>query len=218
MLLRTLLLLLVCMNLGVAAWWLGHRDVAPTPPAATEPGIPPLRLLSEVERRPAGEAAAELAEPPAPLSDDARCLSLGPFETPADLRRAMDALLPRVERIQFREVPAVALRGYRVFLPPAGSRQEALQVARALSAQGVSDYYVVTAGPQQNTVSLGLFRDLGNATQRRDAVAALGYAPIVEPRTEAISQWWVDVAAAPEFDWRSVLSAPTLRAEPAPCR
>lgn len=218
MLLRTLLLLLVCMNLGVAAWWLGHRDVAPTPPAATEPGIPPLRLLSEVERPPAGEAAAELAEPPAPLSDDARCLSLGPFETPADLRRAMDALLPRVERIQFREVPAVALRGYRVFLPPAGSRQEALQVARALSAQGVSDYYVVTAGPQQNTVSLGLFRDLGNATQRRDAVAALGYAPIVEPRTEAISQWWVDVAAAPEFDWRSVLSAPTLRAEPAPCR
>jgi len=218
MLLRALLLLLVCMNLGVAAWWLGHRE--PTLPriAATEPGIPTLRLLAELERRPPGEAAAELAEPPAPLSGDARCQAIGPFETPAELRAAMDRLLPRVERIQFREVATVALRGYRVFLPPAGSRAEALKVARELSARGVSDYYVVTAGPQQDTISLGLFRDLGNATERRDRLAALGYAPVLEPRTEPVSQWWVDIAARPEFDWRTVVSGKDLRAEPLACR
>jgi hypothetical protein len=218
MLLRAILLLLLCMNLGVAAWWASQREAPPRAPAATEPGIPGLRLLSEVERRPLDDAAAELAEAPAPLSADVRCLSLGPFETPADLRRAMDRLLPRVERIQFREVPAVALRGYRVYLPPAGSRQEALQVARALSSQGISDYYVVTAGPQRNTVSLGLFRDLANATQRRDAVAALGYTPTVEPRTETVSQWWIDLAAAPGFDWQALLEAPNLRAETTSCR
>jgi hypothetical protein len=216
--LRALLLLLLCMNLGVAAWWAAHREPAPPAVAATEPGVPALRLLSEVESRPAGEAAAELAEAPAPLSPDARCLSLGPFETPADLRGAMDRLLPRVERIQFREVPAVALRGYRVFLPPAGSRAEALQVARALSERGISDYYVITAGPQQNSVSLGLFRDLGNATQRRDAVAALGYSPIVEPRTEPVSQWWIDLAIAPGVDWKAIVPDAGLRAEPTACR
>jgi hypothetical protein len=216
--LRAILLLLACMNLGVAAWWLSHRDPpAPVPPASAE-GVPTLRLLSEVERRPAGEAAAELAEAPAPLSPDARCLSLGPFETPADLRLAMDRLLPRVERIQFREVPTVALRGYRVYLPPAGSRAEALQVARALSERGISDYYVITAGPQQDSISLGLFRDLANATQRREAVAALGYSPIMEPRTEPVSQWWIDLAAAPGFDWKSVVAEDGLRAEPAACR
>lgn len=218
MLLRALLLLLLCMNLGVALWWASHREPAPPALPPTEPGVPTLRLLSEVERRPAGEAAAELAEAPAPLSPDARCLSLGPFETPADLRQAMDRLLPRVERIQFREVPTVALRGYRVYLPPAGSRAEALQVARALSERGVSDYYVITAGPQQDSISLGLFRDLANATQRRDAVAALGYSPIMEPRTEAVSQWWIDLAAAPGFDWKTVVAADGLRAEPAACR
>ena len=218
MVLRALLLLLLCMNLGVAAWWLGHREPVEAAMPATDRGIPPLRLLAEMERSAPGESAAELAEAPVPLAADARCLALGPFESPAQLRVAMDRLLPRVERIQFREVPAVALRGYRVYLPPAGSRQEALQVARALSAQGVADYYVVTAGPQQNTVSLGLFRDLANATQRRDVLAALGYAPIVEPRTEPVSQWWIDIAAAPGFDWRSVIAADGLRDAPAPCR
>ena len=218
MLLRSLLLLLLCMNLGVAAWWAAHREPAPLAVSPTEPGVPTLRLWSEVERRPAAEASAELAEAPAPLSPDARCLSLGPFETPADLRQAMDRLLPRVERIQFREVPAVALRGYRVFLPPAGSRAEALQVARALSERGISDYYVITAGPQRDSISLGLFRDLANATQRRDAVAALGYAPTMEPRTESVSQWWIDLAAPPGFDWRPVVAAEGLRAEPASCR
>lgn len=218
MLLRALLLLLLCMNLGVAAWWLGHRDPPAPAPTATEPGIPSLRLLSEVERRPADEAAAELAEAPAPLSANARCLSLGPFETPAALRAAMDRLLPKVERIQFREEAAEALRGYRVYLPPAGSREEALQVARALSDRGVSDYYVITAGPQADTVSLGLFRDLATATQRRDEVAALGYSPVVEPRTEPVSQWWIDLAAGPEFDWRTVVADAGLRAQPAACR
>ena len=143
--LRAILLLLACMNLGVAAWWWSHRE-APAPPLpSTEPGVPGLRLLAEVadrplyarvaadKRLPARQAARELAEPPAPLSADAQCLSLGPFETPAALREAMDRLLPRVERIQFREVPAVALRGYRVYLPPAESREAAFAVARDLA-------------------------------------------------------------------------------------
>ena len=216
--LRAILLLLACMNLGVAAWWWSHRE-APAPPLpSTEPGVPGLRLLAEVERLPARQAARELAEPPAPLSADAQCLSLGPFETPAALREAMDRLLPRVERIQFREVPAVALSGYRVYLPPAESREAAFAVARDLAARGVSDYYVVTAGAQRNTVSLGLFRDLDNASERRDAVVALGYAPVLEPRTETVSQWWIDMAAAPGLDWRALLPDEGLRAEAAACR
>ncbi len=216
MLQRALLILLLCMNLGVAAWWAGHRDAAPPVLPALDANVPRLRLLSEVEKRPLPDAA-ELSEAPALMDSKASCLSLGPFETPADLRQAMDALLPKVERIQFREVPAVALRGYRVFLPPAASRADALLVARALSAKGISEYYVVTAGPQQDTISLGTFRDLENATKRRDAVAALGYSPMLEPRTESVSQWWIDLAAAPGFQWQALLPSPALKAIASPC-
>jgi hypothetical protein len=151
-------------------------------------------------------------------SEYSQCLSLGPFSTPADLRRAMNLLTPRVGRIQFREVAAVAVRGYRVYLPAAGTREQALATARALAAHGVNDYYVVTAGDQQDTISLGLFRDLENARVRHDAIAALGYEPTIEARTEQLPQWWVDVAAPPEMHWQEVLSGAGLQALPIPCQ
>lgn len=216
MLLRALILLLLCMNIGVAIWWAAHRDPPIAAPSKTEVGTSSLVLLSESERLPVDDAA-ELSSAPEVLSPNSVCLSLGPFSTPADLRRAMNVLLPKVERIQYREVAAVALRGYRVFLPAAGSRAQALETARALSAQGISDYYVVTAGDQQNTVSLGIFRALENATARHDQVAKLGYDPTVEARTEQVPQWWIDLAAAEDFAWQTLLPDAELKAVAAPC-
>jgi hypothetical protein len=216
MLLRALILLLACMNLGVAAWWLFHHEAQARPLPAIEPGIASLTLYSESDgaKLPVPEAATNAA--PA-LASDAVCQSIGPFETSVALRRAMDALLPKVERIQFREVEATALRGYRVFLPAAADREQALATARSLSAKGIADYYVVTAGDQSNTVSLGIFRELENATKRRDDVVKLGYNAVVEPRTEPVKQWWIDLAAAPGFEWKSVLGNAELKAQQAPC-
>lgn len=219
MVLRALIVLLLCMNVGVALWWAGHRELAPPAQPATERGVSSLRLLSEIERPPTRvNDAAELSTAPEAVSAASVCLSLGPFATPAELRRSMNLLMPRVERIQFREVAATALRGYRVFLPAAGSRAQALESARTLSTRGISDYYVVTAGDQQNTVSLGIFRTLENASKRRDAVAALGFNPSLEARTEAVPQWWIDVAAPADFDWQSLLPQTELKAVSAPCR
>jgi hypothetical protein len=215
MLLRALILLLVCMNLGVAGWWLLHREAQARPLPANEPGIATLTLYSEAGRG-AAQRASSAASAPA-VSADAVCQSLGPFETAQSLRGAMDALLTKVERIQFREVEATALRGYRVYLPAAADRAQAQATARALSEKGITDYYVVTAGEQLNTVSLGIFRELENASKRRDEVVRLGYNAVVEPRTEPVKQWWIDLAAAPGFDWHAVLGDQPLKAVAAPC-
>lgn len=216
MLLRALILLLSCMNIGVAVWWAAHHEARLRTLPATEVGVSSLTLLSESEPVLMADAA-ELSAAPEALSPESVCLSLGPFSTPTDLRRAMNLLLPKVERIQYREVAAVALRGYRVFLPAAGSREQALETARALSARGISDYYVVTAGDQQNTVSLGIFRELENATKRHDSVAGLGYNPTIEARTEQVPQWWIDLAAPADFAWKPLLPDPGLKAVSAPC-
>jgi len=215
MLLRALILLLVCMNLGVAGWWLLHREAQARPLPVNEPGIATLTLYSEAGRG-AAQRASSAASAPA-VSADAVCQSLGPFETAQSLRGAMDALLTKVERIQFREVEATALRGYRVYLPAAADRTQAQATARALSEKGITDYYVVTAGDQLNTVSLGIFRELENASKRRDEVVRLGYNAVVEPRTEPVKQWWIDLAAAPGFDWHAVLGDQPLKAVAAPC-
>ena len=206
--------LLLSMNLGVAAWWAWHPVTHVTRSPATDPGVAALVMLSE------SEAPVPVRDPEigaAAASEYSQCLSLGPFTTPADLRKAMNLLTPRVGRIQFREVAAVALRGYRVYLPAAGTRAQALATARALAAHGVTDYYVVTAGDQQDTISLGLFRDLVNARARHDEIAALGYEPTLDARTEQLPQWWVDVAAPAQMRWQEIVSGNGLQALPIPC-
>jgi len=212
---RILVVLLLSMNLGVAAWWAWHPTPARAHAPATDAGTAALVMLSESEAPPpVRDSEAETGA----ASDYPQCLSLGPFNTPADLRKAMSLLTPRVGRIQFREIAAVAVRGYRVYLPAAGTRAQALATARELSAHGVNDYYVVTAGDQQDTISLGMFQNLENARARHDSIAALGYAPTIEARTEQLPQWWVDVAAPAQMKWQEVISGDGLQALPIPCQ
>jgi hypothetical protein len=205
MFVRALFLLLLALNLGGACWLLFavHPPVAALP--ATDSGVPALVLLSE--RDGGSDAAAELAGPPespAELAND-RCRTLGPFPTQADTRAAMNALTPLAKRIRVRETHALQTRGYWVYLAAMPSREQALATARELSQKGVRDYYVVTAGDQQNTISLGLFRDQGNADRRRGEIAALGFTPQVATRTEDLPAYWLDFAqiGTEPVDWRS---------------
>jgi hypothetical protein len=221
MLIRLLVLLLFAMNLGVALWWaLKPPPPAPALPALTEPGIPPLQLLAETETTPVEVAAAELVGPPDeedPLLQR-ECLQIGPFLTQVDLRRAVNALTPVATRIQFRETRAVLRRGFRVFIASPGSREAALATARELSARGLRDYYVVTAGVEQNTISLGLYRDENNARRRHQEVTALGFPVQLEPRNEDVPNYWIDLELAGEQDWRRTLGGYSgVGSQPIPC-
>jgi cell division protein FtsN len=196
MFVRALFMLLFALNVGGACWLAFANKPAAEAPNATDAGVPRLELLAE---RDAGDADhAELAsapESPADLAND-QCRSFGPFPTQADTRAAMNVLTPLTKRIRMREEHATQTRGYWVYVPAMATRDQALTAARSLSAKGVHDYYVVTAGDQQNTISLGLFRDQGNAERRRAEIAALGFTPKVNTRTEDLPVYWLDFALA----------------------
>ena len=220
MFVRMLFLLLLALNIGVACWLYFAPEAPAAQRPATDPGVPKLELLSERERP--GEAnAAELATAPESTADlrNDTCTSIGPFATQADMRGALNALTPLVSRIQYREAHATETRGYWVYLPASTNREQALGIARQLSAKGVRDYYVVTAGDQQNTISLGLFRDKGNAEKRRSEVEALGFAPELVTRTEDLPVYWVDFASDPQHpvNWRARVTQHDLREEPVTC-
>ncbi|MHB8680010.1 MAG: SPOR domain-containing protein, partial [Rudaea sp.] len=108
-------------------------------------------------------------------------------------------------RIQYRDAHTTETRGFWVFLSAQPSREKALSLARALSSKGVRDYYVVTAGDQQNTISLGLFHEQVNAQKRLNEIAALGFAPQLIARTEDLPVYWIDFAENGKHpvDWRS---------------
>ncbi len=217
---RILFLLLLAANLGVGVWlWQSSRPLPPPP--AVDPGVARLVLIAEREVRDPEAASAELVT--APDTDEAwagrRCLAIGPFATQTEARRALDLLTPMVERIRTREEYERQSRGFAVFLPAPATREEALATARALQQKGLRDYYVVTAGPQQNTISLGLFSNRDNAERRVAEVTLLGFRPAITERIDDRAVIFVDLVPSLDrpFDWRSVLSDTSLSERPVAC-
>lgn len=211
MIVRLLFLLLLALNLGAGGWLLFGRVPARALPPASDPGVPELRLLSETRGAHATPAVA--ASTPATASSATptmvaeACSTLGPFTTTVDMRAAMRALTPHVARIQYHEEQVSQSHGFWVYLPATATREAALDEARSLSAKGITDYYVVTAGDAQNTVSLGLFDDQSNAQQRLEAIKQLGFPAQLKQRIDVEPAYWIDYAvpAGTPFDWQAWL-------------
>ncbi len=234
MFLRLVFVLLIACNIAAAAWLLlGQDDTYGH--GANDPDVPELHLLTEqpavaaTAHRVAAAAssltpaspppsapaaAATQAKAPAPTPQIApvphhtlACLTLGPFATPEDLRDARSAVGGQAVRTRARQEQAMQTKGWWVHLPTSSSREQALALAKKLTAQHISDFFVVNSGDQPNTVSLGLFKDPGNARKRRDEVAAAGFPAQVTERTERVPEYWLDlvVSDGDHFDWHSRL-------------
>lgn len=215
MLVRLLFVLLGLANIALGAWlWLGQPYPARDSLPVADPGVPVLQLLSELPSNADSVAApavsASLASTAADTfaadaGNERRCVALGPFTTPQDLRLARQALEPKVERSRVRQEEVTESGSWWVYLPPAANRVQALASARLLADRHVSDYFVVSSGEHANSVSLGLFKDPDNARRRRDEVIAAGFPASVIQRAETVPAYWLDlvVPAGAGIDWRS---------------
>ena len=219
MFLRLLFVLLSALNIAVGAWLLlgqPYRHVG----GVTDPGVASLQLLSETSA--AEESAPAVGQPATPVLDTSqgyRCMALGPFDTPQDLRRARQALESQVARMRSRQEQTSQPSAWWVHLPAATSRARALQQARQLAAKNINDYFVVGSGDQANTVSLGLFRDPANARKRLDQVVAAGFPARMSERSESVPEYWLDLVApgGPSFDWRQFVGADGVGAHDTAC-
>ncbi|MEM9304153.1 MAG: SPOR domain-containing protein [Pseudomonadota bacterium] len=219
MLIRITVFLLLAVNIGLYALQVTRPPASPAAPrAAPLPlEVPELVLLRERE---ADLLAGLTTSSTDPTAETSACFALGPFSNQADLRRAFNALAPQVARSRQRQTVETQDRGFWVFLPAVASREEALGVARDLSGAGLRDYYVVTAGPEENTISLGLFRLEDNARRRQEALRSLGFRAELARRTEESRAYWLDYAGLPDVPapWeRIVASNPGVDRRPIPC-
>ena len=189
MLLRALIVLLLMVNLGVAAWWGLHAPAPPQPAAELPAGVARLQLLREAPPRPVVPA----------LPASARCFSVGPFATPDAARAAQARQQPELLRLRAREAEAPVV-AWRVFLPPQSSVAEAQAIAAQLAAVGIRDVAVVTTGEERNGVALGRYASRDLAQRRQAALQAAGFAALLAPAEGGERQWWLDVAAGETFD------------------
>jgi cell division septation protein DedD len=217
MLVRALIVLLAMLNLGAAAWWIARDPLPPPAPVQLPPGVARLQLVDEGARAPApppapsaGIAAApspsttavasDVAAPPAP-----QCFSFGPFASKGAGSAAAAKLAPLVQHVATREQAAAAPgHGWRVYLPPLPSAEQAQSVAQRIAAAGFNDFFIVREGAEANSIALGRYGGEAAAKKRAEALNAAGIAAQVEAlgAPDAASTVWLDVTADTGFDPR----------------
>ena len=210
MLIRALIVLLIVLNLGVAAWWIS-RPAAQPPALPEQPaGVARLQLLGET-----GETSG--AKPPAPgpspvvvpasteaapapavaAAAAAQCFSIGPFDSQAAATAATARIAAQATRVRPREVPGQQASGYNVLLPPLPDREAAQALAQRIGAAGFEDYLVINGGEQANGIALGRYRSREAAERRQAALKAAGFdAQLQALGDEGPSRWWLDIALA----------------------
>lgn len=227
MLIRAFIVLLLMLNLGVAAWWHWSppaptqaivdvpanvarlqlvRERAAGAAAAQAPASPTAPVPNAVATAPAPAAAAadpaaSITPPAQPPADGAaRCFSLGPFADEAALVAAQSTLKPLAEAVAVRRVPPRRGRGWRVYVPPLASAEDADAVAGRIAAAGYRDYFIVRDGPEAHSVALGRFATEPAARRHAQALNAAGFAARAEPMGGATGTAWLDVRVAAGFD------------------
>jgi hypothetical protein len=164
---------------------------------ANDPGIQKLVLLSEMDLD--NTLWEENSNQPDKAEDEIfnqECYTVGVFNSRSEIRSILDVLKTQVIKIRTRKVISTQEAGYWVYIPAMKSREEALSVGRQLSQYDIKDYYVVTGGENENTLSLGLFRDSQNADSRLQELLSKGFKAEKQVKVEQWPEFWLDYAIA----------------------
>lgn len=140
-----------------------------------------------------------LAPAPAPggaevaRADPLSCTTIGPF---ADLPQAAQAQAslraagfePR-QRVEEGELWV----GYWVSVQGLPTRAAAEDALKTLSANAITDVYLMPGSDPANVLSLGVFSDYQRAQRRAQEVRALGLEARIDDRKRSGSVYWLDV-------------------------
>lgn len=197
---RILTLCLLLVNATLLTWFvLWPRGE----PVVLERELPPLDA-----RLPLLELVAEVTEAERSLVGGERCYSVGPLSSSDLQERARQHLGPIAISLRERQTTADTELGWTVYLP-AASRAEATSLTRDLQARGEEDFFIITSGPLENMVSVGLFENVVNARARQARIQSLGFEARVEVRRESVPQYWIDyrIGADDTSPWRLIVRA-----------
>lgn len=223
MLIRAFIVALLILNVGVAVWWLarpdgsqGGPDQAAAPANSSGAGVPRLVLVDgsgpDVTSPEAGgpeaaraadaiERSGSSGSTGAPASDAVLptpdlCVSHGPFATAeaaaAAQRRARRAGATAGVRAQ----AAAPYRGWKVWLPPFETLEQAEQMAARVAAAGFADQFIARDGPDAGSLALGRFASEAPARQHAEKLVAAGFPARAEPIGSGTVGYWLDVAGS----------------------
>jgi hypothetical protein len=187
---------LVLANLGVFLW--GIQYIEPERPAQIqayeEINSDKMRLLSEV---PQGKLVPRPKPapppPPIPTVDGLACYRIGPLAEATQVKTVEDALQKQSLAFTRRDESITTVAGYRVFLPPFASKEQAEQKRRELTQLGFSDHAVMQEEGYRNAVSLGLFAVEANAQSHLRRLVQVGVVATIQPIQQKRNVTWLEL-------------------------
>jgi len=231
MILRAAIVILLVLNIGVAAWWIGGGNALHEPaPAALPSDVPALRLVSEsaapkpaaavADAATAAPAASETTATVEPAKiEDGHCLRFGPFADAAARDAARPALAGSSAALLSRDVPAKSARGWKVYLPAFATREEAQAMGEKIRAAGIKDWYALNEGADANSIALGRYGGEEAARRREAELNAKGIPAKAEALGDSAPQWWLDARLKPDANPAALAGiAPSKRIDCAPLR
>lgn len=239
---RIIFFLLLLANLVLLLW---YTQVAPRAGSADTPAVPAekrLVLLQEHQQRQAAQAAPQQStqpleipdvqlaqeelQPPAqtqsPNAPAPTCHTIGPF-TDLDRARIVSERIQRLgAKVTRRNKTEQEQYGYRVFLPPYRTREEAAAATQRLAKNGIQDYFIISDEEHKNGISLGLFRKKTGAIRRMEQVSRFDFKPQMEIRYRDNTIYWLDYEQTGELVtdsiWREITEeTPNLQKLPRDC-
>lgn len=163
------------------------------PLGASLPEIPDIQIVNDqgeefVEEQPAPEATAV-------------CYTFGPFKDLGQARAVSARLDDLGAEVQRRSKVEQEQYGYRVYLPPYATREEAVNEARKLAELGIRDYFIINDDQdKKNGISLGLFRKKSGAIRRMAQVRRFDFKPQMEIRYRDTTIYWLDYSHSAALD------------------
>ena len=166
------------------------RSGGVVPPEDGDAAIPSTGPALPTDKPAASPAAAAAAA----QASDRECLRTGAFKNRARATEAAAWLRARdIEVLGVHPEDRQAVRRYRVYLPAAASRREAVATAQELRRQGVRNVMAIEEGPLANTVPLGLFRQESNMRRRVAELEELGYDAVSEADMTTVTEYAIEV-------------------------
>lgn len=203
---RYLFIALLLLNIGFFIW-LERFSASPKKNfTAVDPNTKSLVLLSELSSNNQAKNTGRdsLKTQDQNQADDLinlRCFAAGPYDDEAAVLTVAEGIKPQVLKSAIRRLTTTQEAGYWVYIPALPSRQEALKKGRELAAAYVKDYYVVTSGNNENSISLGLYREPFNADNRVNQLKQKGFAVEKETRLEQWPEFWLDFSLGEDSEF-----------------
>ena len=193
---RNFLLVLLLINLGILAWyhWLREPDEN-TPIASSYEGLPSLALAEDQRAEQSGPQVYAMKTGQELLNAGVlECRSIGPFGKEDDAKAAATTLRELDFTVRRRSESGRVFVGYWVNIASAENRAAAEVITDALRADGVTDFYIVPSGNDENDISLGVFSELRRAQRRLQQLSDRGFDAQVNERYQDGEVSWLDVS------------------------